>query len=261
MNLCLAGEHCRQRHPTTKQPATLTDNQRLCDTDLNASTAAVHHLVRDYRDLEQLLAPPLGVWSDGQPRSTVAPAPIRLHPEALQRAIWHLTTTWAEILTDHHHLTDPPSPVRQGYAVQWAVGVITPRVDVLVGLGGQLVANYAPADPDEVTVYGTRRPAILGHYPRTVRLAYVTGARGLLDLAELHRRATVALGLTSPVRQLPGHCLAKGCGRAELRQAEPTRAGDEPLVFCGHCGNGITRDDYERYANLFLRPKDAVAAA
>ena len=56
------------------------------------------------------------------------------------------------------------------------------------------------------------------------------------------------LGLTEPVYVLPGRCQSRPCGRAELR----VKDGSD-TVWCDHCGAVMTRDDYDRLGNLFLR--------
>jgi hypothetical protein len=257
---CTAAEYCRDFDRVTNSAA-ITVGAALCDACLGHGAMAISRLVMDYRDLENLLPKSISEWSDGQPgHSGEAPIPLRLNVEALQREIWHLTTAWAEVLADHHRLSDPPSPVRMGHAVVTAVRVIEPRVSVLARVG-EVQMNEYPLTPrkagktydphpveEDTTRYGTRRPLVYGRYPRTVALSYVSGAQGVLDMAYAHERARVLLGLTRDVRHLPGHCRNKGCARAELYQE---RGSDD--VWCGHCGNAITRDDYDAYGNLFQR--------
>ncbi len=243
-HLCVAGPRCRDYDRTTETAAVTTDLP-LCDADLGHAAMAVSRLVLDYRDLENLLPKTISEWSDGQPgHSGEAPIPLRLNVEALQREIWHLTTAWAEVLADTHRLADPPAPVRMGRAVLDAVTVIEPRITILAAIGVTQFASY-PHD-DEAVIFGTRQPVVFGRYPRTITLSYITGAQGLLDMAHAHERARTILGLTRDIRHLPGHCQAKRCGRAELYQE---RGSD--TVWCGHCGNTMTRDDYEAYGNIF----------
>lgn len=234
MTPCLAAERCRLYDPDTKTAGDAT-NTPLCDVDLDHAARALPLLVHDYRDLEQLLPRSIGqnLRVDRSAPSLDPPVPIRLDVEALQRRIWHLATTWAEVLADRHRLSDPPVNVRDGFAVAWAVGILTPRAQNLARLGPVQVVNYGG---EEVTVF------------RTVTLSYVPGALGLLHLAAAHQHARSMLGLTEPVYELPGHCQAKGCGRAELR----VKDGSD-TVWCDRCGAQMTRDDYDRYGNLFLR--------
>jgi len=200
----------------------------LCRPCLDHATQAVPLLVHDYRDLEQIIPKPMSQWSDGQPRgSGEPPIPMQLHVEALQAEIWWLTTCWAEVLTDVHHLADPPRHVRRGFDVQWAVQLLTPRIEVLARV---------PAVP-------------MLFYPHTAdTLSAVTGGQGLLDLASAHDRARPMLGLTEPTYVLPGRCQAKGCGAAELRVADGS-----DTVWCDRCRAVMSRDDYDRLGNVFLR--------
>lgn len=219
------------------EPCPEPTGRPLCDTHLAGAARDVPLLVHDWRDLEQLLPRSIGEWSDGLPRGGgEAPIPLRLDVEALQARIWWLATCWAEVLTGLHRLADPPVRVRQGFAVQWAVGVLAPRVDVLVMVGPVEMVSYPGADPDLAVRHGA------------VELSYVDGARGLLDLAWAHQLARSVLGLTEPVYVLPGRCQVKGCGAQELRVKDGSDS-----VWCDRCGAAMTRDDYDRLGNVFLR--------
>lgn len=238
--VCLAAQSDRPPRHCAGDPE---PNLPLCRPCLNHAGASVPLLVHDWRDLEQLLPKPISVWSDGQPRGGgEAPIPLQLHVEALQAEIWWLASTWAEVLCDRHRLADPPVHVRQGHAVQWAVQVLAPRVDVLARIPAVQLISYPGADLEEATRF------------RGVEISYRTGAQGLLDLAHAHNRARTMLGLTEPVYVLPGRCQVRGCGAAELR----VKDGSD-TVWCDRCGASMTRDDYDRYGNVFLRPQEAAA--
>lgn len=220
-----------------------TDDPPLCRPHLEHAGRDVALLVHDYRDLEQLLPKPVTVFPDehhvyqsrtGPPAE--ASVPLRLDVEALQAEIWWLAAAWAEVLADRHRLADPPVHVRAGHAVQWAVQLITPRVEVLARIPEVQMVSYPAADPTQAIRH------------RTVELCYVTGAQGVLDLMAVHRRARSVLGLTDPLYALPGRCQVRGCGAAELR----VRGGSD-TVWCGRCGAIMTRDDYDRLGNVFLR--------
>lgn len=234
MTTCVAGERCREYDRTT-QTAGEPGATPLCESCLTHSARALPLLVHDYRDLEQLLPRTMGqnLRVDISAPSLEPPVPIRLDVDELQRRIWHLATTWAEVLSDRHRLSDPPVKVREGYAVAWAVGILAPRAEHLARLDAVQMVNYPD---DDATVF------------RTIRVSYIPGALGLLQLAQAHQHARSMLGLTEPVYELPGHCQNRGCGRAELR----VKDGSD-TVWCDHCGTQMTRDDYDRYGNLFLR--------
>lgn len=239
----------------------------LCRPCLDHAAAAIPLLPHDYRDLEQLLPKPISVWNDGLPRgSGESPVPLQLHVEALQAEIWWLATAWAEVVADVHRLAPPPwrrpaplvrffvaacdGEVREGRrpgrwehpsALGWpmrpgpvevvrAVRILAPRAAALARVG---LVDFTT-------------------YPGQVGLAAVAGARGLLDLDGVHQRARSVLGLTEPTYVLPGRCQSKGCGAAELR----VRDGSDS-VWCDRCGAVMTRDDYDRLGNVFLRPSEA----
>jgi hypothetical protein len=238
MTPCLAGERCRGFDHST-QTAALSDRP-LCDLDLSAAGHDIPLLVHDYRDLEQLLPKSISEWGDGQPgHSGEPPIPFRLGVEALQRQIWWLATAWAEVLAGVQQLAGVPSRVREGFAVQAAVVILGPRVELLANLPAVQMQDY-PHLADESTRF------------RAITLTPVSGAQGVLDLARAHQRARSMLGLTEPVYELPGHCQARGCGRQQLR----VRAGED-AVWCDHCGSVMTRDDYDRIQNVFLRIVEA----
>jgi len=236
---CLAAEHCRTYDKTTNAAGT-AERGPLCDADLAHAASGIAMLVHDYRDLEQLIPRPLGQRSDGQPgRGGEAPIPLRLDVEALQREIWWLATAWAEVLADRHRLSDPPLRIRAGFAVEWAVRILRPRVEQLARITNVQMASY-PRPDDATTRF------------RSVTLTYVPGAQGVLDLSRAHQRARSVLGLTEPIYELPGKCRSRGCGRPQLR----VKDGSD-TVWCDYCGSVMTRDDYDRYGNLFLRVEAA----
>lgn len=227
-------------HDPAGNPGT-AEHTPLCDADLSHAEAGIALLVHDYRDLAQLIPPAIRGWHDGQPgRGGEAPIPLRLDVEALQREIWWLATAWAEVLADRHRLAPAPRPVRDGFAVGWAVTILRPRVENLARIGVVQMVDYPRPDEDTTRF-------------RAVTLTYVPGAQGVLDLSRAHQRARSMLGLTEPTYELPGKCRNRGCGRPALRVKN---GGD--TVWCDYCGASMTRDDYDRYGNLFRR--ETVAA-
>ena len=231
-----------------QEPCPEPTSRPLCDTHLAAASRDISMLTHDYRDLEQLIPKPIGQRLDEyhtfSPRSgppSEAPVPIQLNVEALQAQIWWLSTCWAEVLTDRQRLADPPKHVRRGFDVQWAVQVITPRVEALSVIGEVELVSYPGADPEVATRFGA------------VEIVKINGGQGVLDLVSCHQWARVWLALTDPpVYVLPGRCQSRACGRAELR----VKDGSD-TVWCDHCGVSMTRDDYDRLGNLFLRPMEA----
>lgn len=236
---CVAGKDCRGFAAGEPEQATRTP---LCDTCLHAAEPDIRALPADHRDLTPLLVPPLGQWGDGQPRGTgEPPVPLQLHIDELQRAIWSTLVTWEQVVREHAGLSDTPyHGVRPGVAVSRAVAVIAPRLELLARVGPVLVVDYPTRllDYDHATMF------------RGGTYAAISGAAGILDLVALHRQAVWALGLTEPVRRLPGQC--RGCGRDDLRQDQPRTKGDERDVYCGSCGLRCSHEEYRRANGLVV---------
>lgn len=232
---CVADILCRGRRGDDPAEATTTP---LCEACITAGQRAAGQLVLDYRELADQLPRYPTQAGDGQPTgsSTGLPVPIRLDVEALQRTIWWVTTTWAEVVADREQLTGLSKRTRDAWAVAWACRMLSPRIPTLARVPVQQLADYPLADLD----------AAIRH--RSLVLADVTGARGVLDLIWLHNRARSWLGLTERIKHLPGRCQQRWCGRDELRQTEGT---DD--VWCDHCGHSIPYSHYEAYGNAFLQ--------
>lgn len=164
---------------------------RLCQWCLQPAGRDVRALVLDYRDLEQHLPPPLGVWGDGQPRGKSSPLPLRGDVLDLQREIWWLTGVWADVLRDRERLSDAPPRVRAGWAVQANVNILGPRLHVLAEIATATMWDYPGA------------PRLLpGRSTPTDRCSEILGWQGVLDLARLHQRARSTLGLTAALPQV-----------------------------------------------------------
>ncbi len=232
---CAADRLCRGRSRGTPGCA---ETGPLCQPCLAAGHRAAGQLHLDYLELDEYLPRFPSQALDGQPGgSGVAPAiPIRVDVEALQRTIWWVTTTWAEILAEREQLAPLSKRTRPTWAVAWATRIITPRISALAMVGPQELADYPLSDLDEAIRH------------RQVVLTELDGARAVLDLIQLHDHARSWLGLTERIKHLPGRCQQKHCSRDELRQAEGS-----DTVYCDHCGHRMPYSDYERYGNVFLR--------
>lgn len=234
--VCLAGLRCVYYNPISDLPGETTGGRSLCPGCLTAAGQATAALILDYRDLEQHLAPSLGVWGDGQPggAKNEAPIPMRLDIEALQRDIWAVTMAWAEVVADRYTLSHRPTRCRDGYAVNWAVTILRNRMGELARVEPIVMADYPYWDEEWTTRFGT------------MELTPVTGWQGVLDLMRTHDRARAALGLNGLTKQLPGYCPSRECGRPGLLQDNGS-----DTVRCGHCGTTMSRDDYEAASLLF----------
>lgn len=232
---CLAGRRCAC-YDHQNQHSALIRHPGICPDCIRVGERAAAQLVLDYRDLAGLLAASISQNLTGMPGgSSEGSVPIRVDVEALQRAIWWVTTAWAEVLADLDRLAGLSKRTRDGYAVQWACGILAPRVATLADLGDMEMADYPLTTED----------AAIRH--RSVALTIVSGAQAVLDLTWLHDRARGMLGLTEITRRLHGYCANPRCGRPNLQQ----RNGSD-TVNCGTCGTGETREDYDRRINVLL---------
>lgn len=249
---CAAAERCRNFDHQRKHGALLADPRTpLCPDCLMVAERDVRTLTYDYIDLEQMLPPSMGRALDSQSgfgRSEEVPAPIRTYVEALQRTIWWVTTAWAEVLVERHRLADPPwlgreddddpqRRVRDGYAVKWAVDLLTPRLPDLARVDEAVFADYPDVDPEDATRWAS------------VEWVALTGAQGVLHLQWLRNRARATLGRVRRTTRVPGRC---GCRRDGnfLYRDEPRFERDPCPVYCGACNQTWTPEQYEQYVGL-----------
>ncbi len=218
---CAAEDRCRGYDRHNRVPAATSDTA-LCEACLRVGQRVTRVLVYDYVDLEQHIARPAG-GGEHVSGTKEQPIPLALGIEALQREIWLLTTTWEQILRDLDSLADPPTRVRDGWAVQHALAIIHPRVPQLANVPATTVMPHGPdGEPAEQT-----------------------GAEGILAMVSLHGRVRATLGLTRLVHELPGECWR--CGLPALR-----RDDGEDEVYCADCYATWTGQEYAREVELAL---------
>jgi hypothetical protein len=205
------------------RPAECSGRALLCDWDLEAAELDVRALPRDYYSLEQELAPALGVWGDGTPRSKSRPLPLNERALLLQEEIAWLVDAWDDVARDVDRLSEKPRRVRQGWAVQQSVAILAPRLRRL-------------AELETVTMWS---------YPGTEGASEVPGWQGVLDLARLHHRARRALGLTAA---RPEHCDGVPCRACDLKLLY--RVPGEDAVRCDDCGDWLDADTYAEWVAL-----------
>lgn len=234
---CVAAERCRGYDRRERLAAELDGTLPLCEACLFAGERAVPALVLDYRDLEQLLPPALGVWGDGQPQgSGELRVPMRLAFEELQAEIHWVLTAWEQVVRERDKLSDSVTRgVRAGWAVQSAAKILQPRVGLLSGIGPVEMAGYPNLDQDE------------SYRWMGIEHAELPGWRGVLDFDRLHSRARHMLGLTAaapePIDGVP-------CKNVECDEKDLYRELDRDGVFCGSCGKRYGQREYEDWVKL-----------
>lgn len=219
---------CRAYDRPSKQPAELWERALLCQLCLEVAERDVRALVLDYRDLEQHLPPSLGVWQFGSRGGADSPLPLRSSVLDLQIDIWWLTTAWCDVVREADRLSDAPSHVRSGWAVQDAVKILAPRLRLLAEVESATMWDYPTSTPGD-------------------RCSEVPGWRGVLDLAQLHQRARRALGLTAPRKE---HCAGVPCRNPDCDLKLLYRVPGTDEVQCDGCGLWYDRSSYESWVAL-----------
>jgi hypothetical protein len=249
-DLCLASERCIGFDRREGRAVELEGRLPLCEGDLLASERAVPALVLDYRDLEQHLPPSLGVWGDGQPASRDDhPVPLNLAVEACQREIWHVLTTWEEIVRERERLSDSVTrQVRAGWAVQAAAQILTPRVRLLAAIGPVLLCGYPSLDEDELQRY------------EGIEYSDVPGWRGVTDFTRLHARARSLLGWSETYPTRCEGVVCRTCDTLAVYRLPVREEGQEVIYRCGACGLVYSEEEYSLWTGLlseYAKPKEA----
>ncbi|MFI6228612.1 hypothetical protein ACIBCR_15025 [Micromonospora echinospora] len=234
---CASDAHCRYYNRTAGTPAP-AGRTPLCDGCLDAASRDIPRLLYDYIDLEQLQAPTLSQALNMQPAGKSAPPmPLKGEPEALQAEIAYTLTMWEEIIRDVCQLSPMPDVRRGGPNVQRALGILTPRLDVL--------ANQPPT-----TVYPNGPEGA----PQDI-----AGWEAVHQMQRLHHRARGMLGRTHRTTHLPGTCST--CGLDQLHRDDPRHPEDPCDVYCQECGTTWPHDDYQTYVTQLVWPTRTGAAA
>lgn len=217
-NLCVVGENCCVYDRVHKLPG-VAYPYSICTGCFNRCKSDLNMLRYDYVDLAQLMVP----------RETRSDANIfRTKPESsppLDLQVLTLRSDIAEALVAtedamRERLRDRPrdTPTREGYSVDQAVRYLEARVDHIAEIP---TIGHEKA-PDGISM--------LGWY------------------STLHRRARRAAGLLLPSVKVAGSC--PRCAVTALRR----HADDHEKVWCGHCHQQMSRDDYHKSLRMQLAP-------
>lgn len=237
---CRAGQHCKAFDHIAQHPAYITGHVPLCDPCLTAAAQDIGTLVYDYVDLAQLQAPTLSQAADGQPGAKAdPPMPIKGAPDALQREIHHVLTTWEVEVRAATRLPDLTPPPQHGAAVQRAATILQPRIRELAALPATAVYPTGCEDPT----------------------TDVTGWEAVQHLTRLHARARAMLGRTQRTYWIPGECPNEHCRSRTLYRADPRHERDQPAITCDTCRTQRTPDDYQTYVTTLQWPTTMTAAA
>jgi hypothetical protein len=230
----------------------------FCDPDRGKVATALDALPRDYAALAADLGNP--GQQAGTVRSPFGPRiPLRLGAEALMRAIAESLVSWHDRVAAVASLTPPPAErARDGWLVDRAVRVMSPRLDALLALDPEpmrracahhLIRLLGDDAPD-----GIVRPGYVIAWPD------LGGADAGLEILRLHRLARVTLGETrpKPVELLGVPCRVEECDMLALRRADlpdNLEPGDEdaPWSQCSSCGDIMTETEYRTWTKRYAR--------
>lgn len=223
--LCLLATQCVAFDRRTGVAAETIGRRSLCPDCERVCHSDVALLRYDYVDLSQLIARREGHGDAkiARPKPRSQP-PIDLDVDALRTEIAQALWTWEQPVRWAAGL--PPrstSPARDGWRVDNAVAVISPRVELLASL-------------PEIGAY---------HDGRDAPMTWVDGLGGLTRLRELHRYARRHTGLIVANVGLPGEC-PKCAAHALYR-----RHGCDD-VTCGNCRSAWEYAEYSRYVRLMI---------
>lgn len=195
----------------------------ICEWCATVAAEEINLLPVDYFDLKRDCARPAGFSETKIARPHPAGIePIDLHSDELCADIAWTLTVWEPPVREAARLgAEAVRGVRPGYAVTVAARLLAAHVHVLAALPPQV--GYAD---------GLDAGPVLR-----------TGRDGIDRLRALHARARTRLGVTRRIFQLPGEC--SKCARWALRRQD---GGD--TVWCAHCRQTWTYDDYCKYVNL-----------
>lgn len=206
-------------------PSELWSAALLCGLCLVPAERDVRALVLDYRDLEQRLPPSLGQWGDGMPRGKSSPLPLSEPVLTLQQDIHWLVSAWDDVVRDVARLSEKPTRVRDGFAVQQSVAILAPRLDVLAAVPAVAMWTYLGAEGS----------------------TDVPGWQGVLDLVALHQRARTLLGLTAAKKE---HCSGIPCRNPECDLKLLYRIPGTDEVRCDACGMWYDAHAYQSWVSL-----------
>lgn len=238
---CHRAERCAERvkEGNTYLGARINRTVGLCVTCERFVLRALEHLPEDYLRLNQVLGT-VGS-SSGMPVSGTRekPIPIKLDVEALQSAMVHEATCWAESVAEVMRVewdTQGAKHSRPAVLLRDSAGFLSGSLSTLLAIEGAEHLGWVVDRWEEETAKGDPKK-VAGEPRRTVLKR--DGVVGALELLTLHNRTRKVLGLTDRTYRLPEPC--PECEKPALEH----RDGSD-TVECSACARRFTWDDYRR---------------
>lgn len=224
---CRRGEYCADHEEIENKRLgrQVEKPDGLCDACTRQVERTIAELPVDYVTLNTILGKGATVGGEPVRMTKELPVPIRLHIEALQRAMVHEVDLWAGSVANALRVRrSPPGGVRPGW-----------RLDRGCHLLAGSVATFLELRDEKHTVWE------YGHRYTVAR----DGLDGALTLLRLHHRARVFVGATKLVHQLP-----VPCPRCEAMALEREDGSD--LIECRECNKPYTWDEYEHLCLILV---------
>lgn len=234
---CRRGPRCPGRERLddgTTLGALIPAADGLCPACERGVQAAIGELPRDYAALNQLLAAGSSAGGAHVSGTRELPIPIRVGVEAVQAAILHEVTSWAESVAEVLRITWDTQDLqrcRPGYRVQRGARLLEGAVSALLALRDAVHIGW-----DTGRAAAEERDGI-------------TGALVLLDLHHQTRRVA---GETRLVHRLPAPC--PRCWYTALERVD----GDD-IIRCTNerCATQYTWPEYDRLCNALASSREA----
>ncbi len=231
---CRQGARCRARvRDGDEFVGAGIERPGLCRACEESAFASIARLADDYVALDGSLSEPRDGAEQGPyvRRSSEYGVPIRLDCDVLGTAIVTELIRWTRAVG-----FDEDLPGKTADCVRKCVSLLLTRLGTLVDLPVR------------------RRPELMPHPQGGDYLGAVEmdGVDAVLRLAELHRDAQRALGVSETRTLLSDPCPAAGCGRRTLA-ASP----DQQTVTCLHCRTTWPKEHFALLGNVLQQERTA----
>jgi hypothetical protein len=224
---CRRGNHCPDRQRLadgTVLGALIPAEHGLCPTCTTTTGNAIAELPTDYTELDMLLGRTNAIGGPMVTGTRELPIPIRTSIEAVQAAILHEATCWAESTAEVLRVrwdTHAAGHSRPGFRVQRATRLLSRALTVTLALRDVVHIGWADGEREVVER---------------------DGVAGALILLDLHHQTRRVAGRGHLVHRLPAPCPRCWCTALE-------RPDGDDIITCAACEKRYSWDEYDRLCN------------